>query len=89
MWSMCSIDTGHSCTQAPQVTQSHTTSSLTAPGTSGGDSARPPAARAAAAAGPSANRWSRSPMMRSFGESSLPVAQAGQASWQRPHSVHE
>ena len=39
--------------------------------------------------GPSANRWSRSPMMRSFGESALPVAQAGQASWQRPHSVHE
>ncbi len=27
--------------------------------------------------------------MRSFGDSALPVAQAGQASWQRPHSVHE
>ena len=35
MWSTCSIDTGHSRTQAPQVTQSHTTLSLTAPGTSG------------------------------------------------------
>ena len=28
-------------------------------------------------------------MIRSFGESALPVAYAGQASWQRPHSVHE
>ena len=28
-------------------------------------------------------------MIRSFGDSVFPVAQAGQASWQRPHSVHE
>ena len=28
-------------------------------------------------------------MISSFGESALPVAQAGQTSWQRPHSVHE
>ncbi len=35
MWSTCSIDTGQACTQAPQVTQSHTDSSGTAPGTSG------------------------------------------------------
>ena len=28
-------------------------------------------------------------MISSFGESSLPVALAGHASWQRPHSVHE
>ena len=28
-------------------------------------------------------------MIRSFGESSLPVAYAGQTSWQRPHSVQE
>ena len=28
-------------------------------------------------------------MIRSFGESALPVANAGQASWQRPHSVQE
>ena len=27
--------------------------------------------------------------MRSFGDSSLPVAKAGQTSWQRPHSVQE
>ena len=35
MWSTCSIETGHSRTQAPQVTQSQTTLSVTAPGTSG------------------------------------------------------
>ena len=28
-------------------------------------------------------------MISSFGESSFPVAFAGHASWQRPHSVHE
>ena len=28
-------------------------------------------------------------MIKSFGESSLPVVQAGQTSWQRPHSVQE
>ena len=28
-------------------------------------------------------------MIRSFGESALPVVNAGQASWQRPHSVQE
>ena len=43
MWSTCSIATGHSCTHAPQVTQSQTTSSLTAFGTSGvGSNASPP-----------------------------------------------
>jgi len=33
MWSTCSIETGQACTQAPQVTQSQTTSSVTAAGT--------------------------------------------------------
>ena len=28
-------------------------------------------------------------MISSFGDSPLPVTKAGQASWQRPHSVHE
>ena len=83
MWSMCSIETGHSCTHAPQVTQSQTTSSVTAFGTSGESS---PPARAAL---PSANSWSRIPMIRSFGESAFPVANAGQTSWQRPHSVQD
>jgi hypothetical protein len=55
MWSTCSIETGHSRTQAPQVTQSHTTSSVTAFGTSGvGSPFREHA-------GPSAKSWSRSP----------------------------
>ena len=83
MWSTCSIETGHSCTHAPHVTQSQTTSSVTAPGTSG--DASPPASTA----GPSAKSRSRRPMIRSFGESALPVAQAGQTSWQRPHSVQD
>ena len=30
---------------------------------------------------------SRRPMIRSFGDSGLSVVQAGQADWQRPHSV--
>ena len=34
-----------------------------------------------------ANRLSRRSMMRSFGESGLPVFQAGHWDWQRPHSV--
>ena len=28
-------------------------------------------------------------MISSFGDSALPVLNAGQTSWQRPHSVHE
>ncbi len=86
MWSTCSIDTGHSRTQAPQVTQSQTTSSVTAVGTSGAGS-NPSTPRTSG--GPSAKTWSRRAMISSFGESSLPVVQAGQTSWQRPHSVHE
>lgn len=31
--------------------------------------------------------WSRSAMIRSLGESGLPVFQAGHCDWQRPHSV--
>ena len=34
-----------------------------------------------------ANRWSRRSMMISFGDSGLPVFQAGHWDWQRPHSV--
>ena len=75
------MSTGHSRTHAPHVTQSHTTSSVTAFGTSGCSSTSP--------AGGTAVTWSRSPMISSFGLSGFPVAQAGQTSWQRPHSVHE
>ena len=86
MWSTCSIDTGHSRTQAPQVTQSHTTLSVTAFGTSG-DGSKPSSPRISL--GPSSNTWSRSAMIKSFGDSSFPVVQAGHTSWQRPHSVQE
>ena len=34
-----------------------------------------------------ANRWSRRFMISSFGDSGLPVFQAGHCDWQRPHSV--
>ena len=86
MWSTCSIDTGHSRTQAPQVTQSQTTLSVTAFGTSG-DGSKPSSPRISL--GPSSKTWSRRAMISSFGDSSLPVVHAGHTSWQRPHSVHE
>ena len=86
MWSTCSIDTGHSRTHAPQVTQSQTTLSVTAFGTSG-EGSKPSSPRTSL--GPSSNTWSRSAMISSFGESSLPVVHAGHTSWQRPHSVQE
>ena len=57
----------------------------------------PRSARAAAARprrrpsrhGRSPRRGRAASMISSFGLSGLPVAQAGQTSWQRPHSVHE
>ena len=86
MWSTCSIDTGHSRTQAPQVTQSQTTSSVTAFGTSG-------------AARPSAPAQQRRPVLEDLvaqphdqqlrRQLLAGRVQAGQTSWQRPHSVHE
>ena len=69
--STCSMSTGHACTHAPQVTQSQTTSSVTALGTSGCSSTVPAATAAA---------WSRRSMISSFGLSGLPVFQAGQTS---------
>src|SRR5207245_11119952 len=59
MWSMCSMFTGHSRTHAPHVTQSQTTSSITALGTIGVDV--------------SLSRLSRRAIIRSFGDSGLPV----------------
>ena len=72
---MCSIDTGHASTHAPQVTQSQIDCSGTPLPTIGSVLC--------------ANTWSRMPMIRSFGDRIFPVAYAGHASWQRPHSVHE
>ena len=69
MWSMCSMLTGHASTHAPQVTQSHAISSSCAvPAT-----ARAFVVAARSAFGPSANRWSRTPMITSLGDSVLPV----------------
>ena len=52
--STCSMSTGHSRTQAPHVTQSQTTWSLTAFGTSGCSSTTPVPSAAARIAGASA-----------------------------------
>ena len=81
MVSMCSMSTGHSSTQAPQVGQDHSTSGSMVPGTRVGhlDVRRPSAALLSAEASigqPSsraeeANMLSRSPMMRSLGDSGL------------------
>ena len=66
--------TGHSRTQAPQVTQSQMLSSGTeVPAISGPSYVSSPS-RAASAFGPSATRWSRTPMISSFGDSRLSVA---------------
>ena len=75
MWSMCSIDTGHASTHAPHVTQSQIICSGT------------PLPRIGSVL--CASTWSRTPMINSFGDRIFPVACAGHASWQRPHSVHE
>ena len=69
-WSICSMPTGHSRTHAPQVTQSHTMSSVTAFGTMGGGAYE----ASASAFGPSAIAWSRIAMISSFGDRALPVA---------------
>src|SRR4029077_14071989 len=55
--------------------QSHTMSSITALGTMG-------------VVAPLI-KLSRIAMIRSFGDSALPVLYAGHASWHRPHSVHD
>ena len=75
MWSTCSIETGHAWTHAPHVTQSQTDSSGTVVGHD-----------RIVALGEHLVAQAHD---QSFGESTLPVANAGQASWQRPHSVHE
>src|SRR5438876_594882 len=60
---------------APHVTQSHTTSSMTAFGTIGVLA--------------SLSRWSRIAIISNLGDRGLPVLYAGQTSWHRPHSVHD
>ena len=100
MWSTCSMSTGHSSTQAPQLVHDHSTSGSMTPLTSlpptSGRSAsaltasdRPSRASSEPASryGALANAWSRSSRMRSLGDSGFPVAHAGHCDWQRPHSV--
>src|ERR1019366_3049289 len=84
MASTCSMSTGHSSTQAPQVVQDQSTSGSIVVGTKVATSLLlvPDRSRSA-----EANMFSRSPMMSNFGLSGLPVVQAGQTDWQRPHSV--
>ena len=54
--SMCSMSTGHSCTQAPHVVHAQTTSSSITSGTSAVAWTSPPPSLAASSFGPSANR---------------------------------
>ena len=92
------MSTGHCSTQAPQVVQAHNASgSMTPPASAEPISGRSDSAVADAGAadlssparshGAFAYAWSRSERMTSFGESGLPVFQAGHWDWQRPHSV--
>ena len=77
MWSMCSIDTWQA---------SHAGAAGDAvPDLSGSGTPLPRIGCLRSAR----RTWSRTPMIRSFGDSTFPVAHAGHASWQRPHSVHE
>ncbi len=80
----CSMNTGHSSMQAPQVTQSQIGSKPT-PSTRGvGCSGRCVVGRSAGTCSSSRCRMST---MTSLGERVLPVMLAGQAAVQRPHSV--
>ena len=100
MWSMCSMSTGHSCTQAPQLVQDQSTSGWMTPlafssPTSGrsasaltrSGSCSRSSSEPASSHGALARAWSRWSMISSLGDSGLPVAQAGHCDWQRPHSV--
>ena len=93
--------TGQASTHAPQVTQSHTASygiavstiGLASAVAAGRASSRPYVSRTIGEFGmrsmpcSASTDMSRMPMMKVLGLSGLPVFQAGQASWQRPHSV--
>ncbi len=99
MWSMCSISTGHSFTQAPQLVHAHSASGSITPLTSAPPTSGLPASASTSAGrcsrsssvasryGALAKAWSRRSRMIFLGDSGLSVAQAGHLSWQRPHSV--
>ena len=100
MWSMCSMSTGHSFTQAPQLVHDQITSGSITPFasalptrgrsasfcTSSGNAALA-SSDPASRYGALANAWSRRSRMSIFGDSGLPVTHAGHCDWQRPHSV--
>src|ERR1700735_1123349 len=96
---MCSMSTGHSSTQAPQLVHDHSTSgSITPPAAESPTSGRSASALTesgsaslassdpASRYGALANAWSRRSRMSILGDSGLPVAQAGDWDWQGPHS---
>ena len=98
--STCSMRTGQASTHAPQVTQSQTASYGIASSTIGlpsrsadTRSSSPYVSRTSGLFGMKLRPCSasmdmcRMPMISSLGLSGLPVLLAGQASWQRPHSV--
>src|SRR3984957_16741399 len=87
MASTCSMSTGHSSTQAPQVTHDQSTSGSIVFGTRVSGAPSEPSAVLASNLEAWENMLSRRPMMTSFGERGLPVFQAGQTDWQRPPSV--
>jgi len=76
------MSTGHSSTQAPQVVQAQSTSGSMTLGTRAVNSPSPASNGVA-----EANMLSRRAMISSLGDRGFSVFQAGQADWQRPHSV--
>ena len=80
---MCSISTGQSFWQAPQVVQVQISPSVKVAGTSSGRSSRFFPTRALSPASRAFSMLNRIIL----GERGLSLAKAGQASWQRPHSM--
>ena len=78
MIGMCSLNTGHRSMQAPHVVQAQTASAPTT-------SIRLPVPSPDAAP----RTITFTPWIRSFGDSTCPAANAGQARSQRPHSAQE
>ena len=88
IFGICSIKTGQAAMQAPQVVQDQMASSVMLPSPSR-RSAAWPGFHLSSTACPFASRFALMAWMTWRGLSGLPVAAAGQASWQRPHSVQE
>ena len=85
--STCSMSTGHSCMHAPHVVQAQTTSSSTTSGTSGTGSTSPSRRESPRAAAGPLEQVVAQVHHEELRREGLPVFHAGQAAWQRPHSV--